>query len=157
MKLYKVLFLSLCFGLHAKQFAYLVEVQTACSFSKVPVHIVMGVILVESEGTALCASAYRKDGFRDEGIMQLNSKYLKEFATWYNRGKPINPFAPKEAIPVGVKILAYNYSVYGNWIEALAAYKQGVYGVQKNGVTHDSFHYIESVFSKGAMYRKEGE
>jgi soluble lytic murein transglycosylase-like protein len=152
-----MLFLFLVFRLFAKQPLYYEEVQKASIASGVPAYIVMGLILTESEGCVLAASPYRKDGFRDEGIMQLNSKYLSYFAKTFNGDKVINPFSIKEAISVGVKILAYNFSVYGNWVEALAAYKQGVYGVQRNGVTHDSFHYVESVFVKGAPYRKEGE
>lgn len=145
------LFCTLCLSM--AQPPYFIEVQRACKETGVPVYIVMGVIIAESEGSAKAVSPRRPDGHRDEGIMQLNSKYLFYFTWRFNRGQSIDPFSPKDAIPVGVRILACNYRYYGNWVEALAAYRQGIYGVYKNGVTHASFHYIETVFKKGAPYK----
>jgi len=89
--------------------------------------------------------------------MQLNSKYLQYFAWKFNNNRKIDPFSVSSCIPVGARILKFNFDYYENWIEALAAYRQGISGVQKDGVTHESFHYIENVLSMGMPYRKKGE
>lgn len=157
MRIFKFYFLFLSAGLFAATPSYLPIVEKASRETGVPVHIIMGVIITESNGDPSCASARRADGHRDEGIMQLNSKYLDYFSWKFNRGVAVLPFAPASSIPVGARILAFNFRYYGNWVEALAAYRQGIGGVQKNSVTHASFCYIDHVFEYGMKYRKEGE
>jgi soluble lytic murein transglycosylase-like protein len=157
MQISKFYFLFLSVSLFAATPSYLPIVEKASRETGVPVHIIMGVILSESSGDPGCVSPYRLDGHRDEGIMQLNSKYLDYFSWKFNRGVKVHPFSPSSSIPVGARILAFNFRYYENWVEALAAYRQGIGGVNKNSVTHASFCYIDNVFRYGMKYKKEGE
>lgn len=120
----------------------------------VPDYLIVGLIYAESRNNPKCVSAYRADGSRDEGIVQLNSKYLDYFKWKFNKNQKIDPFNPESAIPVCARILAYNYKIFGNWIEALAAYRQGVQGVKKNGIDSKSYKYIDSVFSYGILFER---
>lgn len=139
--------LSFCDNLDA----YRDIIELASKKAKVNPGIVAGVLMAESEGKADAVSKYRPDGYRDEGIAQLNNRYLKYFAWKYNNSVKVDPFSPKSAIPVAAQILANNYKLLGNWIEAIAAYRQGVYGVLSNGVTHESSIYVEKVLKYGYL------
>lgn len=145
-------FFLLCCSFAFPQEEYISIVEKASKETGVPLSILMGVILTESDGVFSCVSPYRADGHRDEGIMQLNSKYLSYFSWKFNKGVKVDPLSPSSAIPVGARILAHNYKFFGSWVEALAAYRQGITGVLKHSVTHASFLYIDSVFTRGAPY-----
>jgi hypothetical protein len=78
----------------------------------------------------------RKDGHRDLGLFQHNSKYVPEFAYRYNDGKPYDPMDPKQAAIITFRILADNYrQLDGDMTMTIASYRQGVSGVKKNGPT----------------------
>jgi hypothetical protein len=78
----------------------------------------------------------RKDGHRDVGLCQHNTKYVKEFARRYNGGKPYDPFNPAEAVPITFRLLADNYAqLGGDMVLTVASYRQGVAGVLRDAPT----------------------
>ena len=119
--------------------------------AKIPASLLAGLLYAESEGVASCTSERRADGYRDEGIAQLNSRYLPYFAWKFNKGKKVDPYSPAQAIPVAARILKFNYAYFGDWVEAIAAYRQGITGILNNGVTHISALYVDKVLQKGYL------
>lgn len=135
----------LCTAFACGQGQYTQIMEKACKETGVPYYILYGVLENESNWNLACVSPRRSDGFRDEGIAQINSKYLLYFKWKFNKDKEIDPFSPESAIPVAARILAYNYKYFGTWAEAIAAYRQGVTGVRKKGITHSSAIYVDKV------------
>lgn len=126
-------------------------IKKSCKEEGIPTFVLAGLLWAESEGNPNSISGKRADGSRDEGIAQLNSKYLDYFSWKFNKGKKINPFDPSVAIPVAARILKHNYAHFGNWYEAIAAYRQGIKGVEKDGITHHSVKYLLKIDE----YRKQ--
>jgi soluble lytic murein transglycosylase-like protein len=122
-------------------------IEQACKETKVPEYILKGLIYAESDGYPQAVSKRREDGHRDVGIVQLNSKYLGYFTWKFNKGKKVDPYDPSVAIPVAARILAYNYKYFGNWMHALAAYRQGITGVKRNGIIPSSLLYAEKILT----------
>jgi soluble lytic murein transglycosylase-like protein len=120
-------------------------IEQACKETKVPTYILKGLIYAESDGVVKAVSYHKKDPYRDEGIVQLNSRYLSYFRWRFNKGVKIDPYDPIEAIPIAARILAFNYKYFGNWTQALAAYRQGITGVKRNGVTSESLLYVDKI------------
>jgi soluble lytic murein transglycosylase-like protein len=121
-------------------------INKVCKEEGIPSFILTGLIWVESKGDPLCVSSRRANGGRDEGIAQLNSTYLSYFTWFYNKNVPIDPFNPASAIPIAARILKHNKIHFENWPEAIAAYRQGITGVEKNGITHISALYVARIY-----------
>jgi membrane-bound lytic murein transglycosylase MltF len=104
--------------------------------NKVSPKILWGLALNESN---MNPNAISKDGM-DRGLFQLRKIYDKL------RGV-INPFDPVESTHHAITILQNNYSIFHNTPKMLAAYRQGIGGVQKNGIDHGSKAYVKRIIS----------
>ena len=104
-----------------------------------PEEILRGIALAESSG--------RDDAIGDDGEsigrFQLREIYHDERAAKWGEYDPRNP---QEAAIIAGYVLMHNYTQLGDMDMAIAAYRQGVDGVRRYGVTS---WYIERV-KKGA-------
>jgi len=66
------------------------------------------------------------DGSRDLGIMQLNDRWLEEFAQRYRDGAIIDPWMWRVSMDVGIKHLSVLRRTIGHWPGAVAAYNVGL-------------------------------
>lgn len=116
--------------------------------TKVPLSIIRGIVLFESEGGNLLAENTNPDGTIDKGPGQLNSKYIAYFEQKFNRGRKIYPYEA-ESILITARILAWNYKRLGDWERAITAYKWGVDGTRDHGVDKE---YVWNVLNMGGYY-----
>jgi hypothetical protein len=79
-------------------------------------------------------------------MFQLNEKYHDERAGKYGEYDAYNP---EQAVLIAGYIMAHNLSVFRDYRNAIAAYRQGVAGVIKNGRTD---WYVNRVIKYGKLY-----
>ncbi len=102
---------------------------------KTPAAILRGIARAESDEID---SAIGDDGI-SIGRMQLNERFHAPRAAAWGEYDPRNPF---DAIRIADHILQVNFRALGSWNLAIAAYRQGVDGVRRNGPAR---WYIERV------------
>lgn len=104
----------------------------------------------------LAAVAYQESGFIENvirgitpssdglslGIMQLQTQY---YPNWVGPGVPI-PYTDQnvsDQINEAAQVFASNYSALGAWPATIAAWNQGLTGVERNGIT--STRYVANI------------
>lgn len=110
--------------------AYKNTVVMYCKRYGIPLEIAVKLIAAESSWNPYARNTKNNDGSVDEGIMQLNSRYLLDFQIRFNAGVPFDPWDPLEAIPVGLRYLRFLYDRTGSWYDAVGAYNAGLQGWQ---------------------------
>jgi len=94
----------------------------------VPSEILRGIAATESYFKERATG----DNGLSHGMFQLHSRWHEERVKKWGK---FNPFDPEEAAIIAGYVLADNFATFGgNWDKAIAAYRQGVGGVRKNGI-----------------------
>ena len=88
-------------------------------------------------GIAATESHFRStvvgDNGYSHGMFQLHSNWHEYRVEKWGEFDPFNPY---EAIIIAGKIMAKNLAAFnGDWHNAIAAYRQGISGVRRNGAT----------------------
>lgn len=115
-------------------FIQLAAVQTGC-----PEYILMGIASAESDFTPTAVG----DGGKSLGMFQINEdfRWQREMMV----GFKYDPFNVYEAAMVAGLIYCQNLEAFnGNERDAIAAYRQGINGVRKNGRTD---WYVDKVLA----------
>ncbi len=133
--------------IHYIPFEYFYLLKSASLDYDVPIDVLRVVIREESNFNKNERSPRRRDGHRDLGIGQFNSKMLPWMRDTINKGKAFDPMKPKEAIPVIAKLLRYNYERTDSWMLAIMAYNQGNI-VQGNRPIATTYSYLGRVMSR---------
>lgn len=107
----------------------------ACAGTIVPPGLLRAVARVESSERD---DAIGPDGL-DEGRFQLRRLFHEERAA---RWGAFDPFEPAEAGRIAARVLEDCYVRLGDWNLAIAAYRQGVDGVRRDG---PALWYVERV------------
>lgn len=102
----------------------------SCLRHEIPVKMAYDLIMHESRWDERAVN-HNRDGSRDLGIMQLNSRYLSEFAERYNNGEPIDPWMWRVSFDIGLAHLATLYRQTGDWKGAVASYNMGLSAYRK--------------------------
>lgn len=116
---------------HVNDPRYLVPERYKASFWRyvretgIPADIACRLVFQESSWNRF-ATHRNHDGSVDRGLLQLNSKYLPDYAWRYNDGRRVNPLDPETALRVGFRKLAHNYRMTGSWWAAVASYNCGL-------------------------------
>lgn len=96
-------------------------------------------------GIAFAESTYNQDAIGDggdsAGRFQINERYHAERAAKYGE---YNPFCPLDTAILTGRLYMDNLKALGNEQDAIAAHRQGVSGVRKNGRTD---WYVQRVLS----------
>lgn len=104
----------------------------------------------------LAATAYQESGFKEKnirglqlssdglslGIMQLQTRYFPDLV---GPSVPV-PYTDQnviDQIEKAAQIFESNYNALGNWPATIAAFNQGLTGVQRNGIT--STKYVANI------------
>jgi hypothetical protein len=104
----------------------------------IPVEILLGIAAAESD---FISSAIGDKGL-SHGMFQLHSEWHDSRVSKWGE---FDPFNPEEAVIIAGKIMAENLAALnGDLNKAIAAYRQGVGGVRKNGATD---WYINAVLN----------
>lgn len=98
----------------------------------VPMLITLAVVAHESGGNLAHKPIRCSNGTYDLGA-GFNSRWIGWYAHKFNSGKPIRYKHP-ESIIVVARALAWNLKTFGNWPEALTAYRRGQSWTRRNGV-----------------------
>jgi hypothetical protein len=104
-----------------------------------PAWILRGIAMTESS----CNPSKVGDDGISIGMFQINETFHEERARKYGEYNPLNP---EQAILIAGHIMAHNLKVFRNPRNAIAAYRQGVAGVIKNGRTD---WYVNKVIKYG--------
>jgi hypothetical protein len=114
--------------------------------TKVPMSLLKGIIAWECNND-FSLKIKNKNKTYDLGP-GLNSKWLKEFAYRFNKGKKIDPHS-LEAVFIVARILANNHKVFNNWDWTITSYRRGVEGSIMNGI---DWYYANNVRRLGNYY-----
>jgi soluble lytic murein transglycosylase-like protein len=90
----------------------------------VPPWILVRLLLSESDLDPSATGKPNADGSMDKGIAQLNDRYMTYYADKYSKGS-LDPYDPRQAIPVAARYLSDLYMLFGCWACAVEAYKHG--------------------------------
>lgn len=112
---------------------------------KIPLYPLLKMIEIESRYNPEKVSRNR-NGTKDYGLMQLNSKYISEYTWRYNHGKKIMVFNPINSLHVGMKKLAHLYTIIGNWRGAFAAYNCGLTRYNTGRLPVSTQKYLDFIF-----------
>jgi len=80
------------------------------------------------------------------GVMQL----MPGTVDWIDAtllGRRIDPYNPTDNVHAGAALLRYYLDLLGNERLAVAAYHQGLHGVQTQGVSAEAAHYVANVMA----------
>ena len=93
----------------------------------VPVWIAARLFSVESTGDPLSGrwNRFAVSWMGAEGLAQLMPETRQYLEVRYNRGRPIDPFDPPQAIRFGLTYLADLYELTGSWQTAVRSYNGG--------------------------------
>jgi len=101
----------------------------------------------------LKAVAWQESGWRmivandgGIGVMQL----MPGTVDWIDAtllGRRIDPYNPTDNVHAGAALLRYYLDLLGNERLAVAAYHQGLHGVQTQGVSAEAAHYVANVMA----------
>jgi hypothetical protein len=112
-----------------------------CRKYDVPISIVYGLGMRESQWNINCRDNVNRNGSHDIGLFQLNSRYVGEYSWKFydkkiGKDQEFNPRNPKHNIQVAVRILANLYDQFdGAWTFALIAYNRGAQALIERKVT----------------------
>ena len=129
-----VLLLLSAFAIRAQDMYQESAMRTGC-----PEWILRGIAMTESG----CNSFAVGDDGISLGMFQLNEKYHEERARKYGEYDAYNP---EQAVLIAGYIMEHNLSVFTDYRDAIAAYRQGVSGVKKHGRTD---WYVNRVIKYG--------
>jgi len=107
-----------------------------------PSFILYGIASAESDFTANAIG----DGGKSLGMFQINETFRDIRVAKYGE---YNPFNPIDAAIIAGFIMAENLAEFGDYHQAICAYRQGIGGVKKNGAMT---WYSEKVLEKGREY-----
>jgi len=110
-----------------------------------PAFILYGIASAESD---FMASAIG-DGGKSLGMFQINETFRDLRVQKYGE---YNPFNPIDSAIIAGFIMAENMAVFGDYHQAICAYRQGIGGVQRNGAIT---WYSEKVLKEGNKYISE--
>lgn len=119
-----------------------------CKVYKVPLHISLGVVKVESNFNPKAVSnRHLKDSSKQaKGLYQLMDKTAAGLGV-------TDPFDPDQSAKAGNMMLASLFKRYGNWRDALYAYNWGVGNVDNNENVPSRVHlYAQNVLNAAAKY-----
>lgn len=110
---------------------YAALVYQAAEKYNVPVFFIVRLIHQETKGTwdRKIVSRKNKDGTRDKGLAQANSKYLSYYADRYGLTDPTNA---EQSIMFCAAYSADLYKATGSWLYVACAYKMGLNGFKKS-------------------------
>jgi hypothetical protein len=108
----------------------------------VPISITLAVVEHESGGDLEHKPIKCANGTFDLGA-GFNSRWIGWYSRQFNHGAPIKYKSP-ESIIVVARALAWNYRAFGNWPEALTAYRRGQSWTKANGVDK---HYVDKIIA----------
>ena len=107
-----------------------------------PAFILYGIASAESDFTANAIG----DGGKSLGMFQINETFRDIRVAKYGE---YNPFNPIDSAIIAGFIMAENLAEFGDYHQAICAYRQGIGGVKKNGAMT---WYSEKVLEKGREY-----
>lgn len=97
-------------------------VEKAAHENGIPIRVLSKLIASESSWREWLIAGPNADGSYDYGIAGFNSRYIGWFRATLGE---FNPFVAAEAIPVAARWLKALHDGFGNWEEAVTAYKCG--------------------------------
>lgn len=109
---------------HSVPWRYAEALYLECQSAGVPYWIAARLFARES-GWRASARNINPNGTIDQGIAQLNSRYL-DFFEAFNDGREIDPLDGFDSIRVGVRYLAEMQLATGTWEDGVAAYNCGL-------------------------------
>jgi hypothetical protein len=115
----------------------------------VPMMITLAVVAHESGGDLAHKPIKCTNGTYDLGA-GFNSRWIGWYAARFNSGRPIR-YKHAESIVIVARVLAWNLDTFGNWPEALTAYRRGQTWTRRNGVDK---YYVGKVLE---ILAKRGE
>jgi len=118
----------------------------AADCAGIPPGALESIAWAESKFCAEAKSPEREDENRDLGMFQFNSKYLDWYAGQYNRGIPLDPMIPAEAIGIAAKHIRFLYDRYGKWGDVLIAYNAGYGAVDREEIPESAIQYLLRIF-----------
>ena len=122
---------------------------TESSKLQVPYDIALFLALAESGGDPIAEKRPRGSRGIDQGLYQINSRWLGDFSWRYNNGKKIDPFSVMCSTRVALRYLKSLYGYFGTWYQALEAYNAGPRAVEDGDVTDSTKHYAEWIINGG--------
>lgn len=120
-------------------------IEWECFLQDVPVYLYVSLVYAESEFKPNAKGYNAPSDTWDLGICQFNDRYIPEFSRLYNNNVLFDPFNPKEAIPVSVKLIKDLYRQLGCWDKAIMGYNCGPYRVEKNTVPEMTKNYLTKI------------
>lgn len=122
----------------------------------VPLDIIYYLISYESNWNIKAVGKRNRNKTYDYGLMQLNSRYIKNFQKWFYTGiDKFNPFNPEHNIEIGIKYLKDLYLKTYDWKLAVTAYNCGLYGVYRNKIPKSTIHYVKVIFSNIEKFNRK--
>jgi soluble lytic murein transglycosylase-like protein len=121
---------------------------TEASKAGIPIEVLESIIWAESRFLPTVRSPARKDGHRDLGLAQFNSRYLKWYSNKYNGGVLFDPMVPEEAVRIAALHIRYLYERYGHWPDVVLAYNAGITAVDKGRVPESAVRYLLKVYNR---------
>lgn len=114
--------------------------------SGVPPKLVRSIIQQESEWDVDNISR-NKNGTKDMGLMQLNSRYIDYYKKlFWKSDKPFNPLSAKDNATIGIRYLAHLIKYYhGNTDLAVQAYNCGPTAVDAGKIPASTIAYLARV------------
>jgi LysM repeat protein len=85
------------------------------------------------------------------GVMQLMPDTV-DWVSSYLVGYTVNPYDVTDNIHAGVAMLSYYLRLFGDVSLAVAAYHQGLTGVQTQGISAETAHYVANVLALQARF-----
>lgn len=121
---------------------------TLCEKYNVPLLIFYKLIHTESRWNRYARSRPNRNGTRDYGIAQLNSRYIRGFVSDYYRGKEkFDVYNPKHSLEVSVKLLANHYRAFKNWYYSVCAYNAGQSSVRYRRIPASTIRYANKIMN----------
>jgi Transglycosylase SLT domain len=117
----------------------------------VPLVLACRLIQAESEWNTRAIGDRGKVGTRSLGLLQLNERYLPEFARLFNGSQKINPFDPRENIRIGLYYLRSLYRQFQNWQLSICAFNAGWRRIKYGMVPDSTGTYARRIFIDGGM------
>ena len=116
---------------------YAILATSLCIENKVPVHLFLSLIKMESD-FRYDAINQNKNGSFDIGLGQLNTYTFKNYSKKELENPRIN-------LKLSIKTLKDLHSYFGSWEQALAAYNAGISRVVKDEIPESTQRYVKKV------------
>jgi hypothetical protein len=92
----------------------------------IPDYLLRALMYWESGGL-LHSLNKNANGSRDDGPLQYNSRYIKQYETWFNNGESFDPCS-LYSIQIGARELVSNHAAQGSWKDAIQLHNKGEKG-----------------------------